>query len=293
MIRRPVAARPNPPWSNSLLARYWDRLARVAGPEMMPETTRTRGPIGIKAREYGTGAYGVALPTRRPGWVLKLTTDASEAQFASAALAHEPWPAGVVRYHAAVALPATRQGRKVFALWREEASDLELFWSPMETEELRAFTELTKLALTPAYQAIARSDGVATRRAVARAAGTFARRVDPAVTSDPDALFDALNDAGREGLVTQAGYGLAAAREIARAWQQHPLAGDIAAAMLVYDSHKIYLADVHYDNLGVVRRGRSEVVAIRDPGRAIFLAPSATKIHVRALPRAPGSKATV
>ena len=38
--------------------------------EVSPPTPRR-----VVAREFGTGAYGVVLPTHTPGLVLKLTTD--------------------------------------------------------------------------------------------------------------------------------------------------------------------------------------------------------------------------
>jgi hypothetical protein len=85
---------------------------------------RKRSGFGFK--EFGSGHYGVVMPTNTPGIVCKVTTDKSEAAFIAAYLSIKvnARPYGIVRYHQLFALPESSKGRPVFILWRDEAADV-------------------------------------------------------------------------------------------------------------------------------------------------------------------------
>lgn len=110
--------RRNPQWTNDVLSTYWHRLQVATGPEMMPRL-ENRGVI--VAKEFGCGAYGCVLPTHSPNVVMKITTDRSEARFATLLLRLPEMPEGVVRYFGAYALSAQHEGEPIYVLWREEA----------------------------------------------------------------------------------------------------------------------------------------------------------------------------
>ena len=80
--------------------------------------------------EYGCGYFGCVMPTHAPNVVLKLTTDKSEALFASlAASLGDDQPPGVVKYFAVVKLRGVTakldgDDHDVYLLWREEAYDV-------------------------------------------------------------------------------------------------------------------------------------------------------------------------
>ena len=86
-----LGPRKNPAWSNAAVTRRWNAIERLVGRAHMPLRS------GAKLKEYGTGRYGVALPTATKGVVLKVTTDESEALVAAWLAAH---PEDVAAYEA-------------------------------------------------------------------------------------------------------------------------------------------------------------------------------------------------
>jgi hypothetical protein len=128
-MRRRRAARRNPGkeqrlavWAYNLLDEIWDQIMAVGGPELMPIR------VNPVVEEYGSGFFGVALPTASRKWTLKLTVDDGEAALYSAlhALGLSPKLEGIAR---ATAVFNTCQRRSfmasskpVFLYWRETAT---------------------------------------------------------------------------------------------------------------------------------------------------------------------------
>lgn len=82
-----------------------------------------RGKVSARLKEFGCGSYGCVLPTLDPKIVLKVTSDETEAEFASKLSQSLVVPI-VVNYKLAMSLPIKRQGRRVYLLWRESADDV-------------------------------------------------------------------------------------------------------------------------------------------------------------------------
>ena len=119
----------NPPWATRLIADSLVTLQEQVPPKWLPklEATAASGKgnkISAELVEYGCGAYGCVMPTLDKDVVLKLTSDPSEAKFATEIADTLPTPC-VTHYHLAVKLSgAERSGREVFLLWRESAEDV-------------------------------------------------------------------------------------------------------------------------------------------------------------------------
>lgn len=118
---------PNPPWVTRVLADSFEALSQEVPPQWMPKLAGVRqgprGSITAFLREYGCGAYGCVLPTLDTATVLKVTTDDTEAEFASQLAADLVAPI-CVGYYMAISLEATHEGRQIFLLWRESADDV-------------------------------------------------------------------------------------------------------------------------------------------------------------------------
>jgi hypothetical protein len=95
------------------------RLARGYLAEAPPEWA----PIDKADNEYGCGVYGCVIPTHDRNIVLKLTTDDTEAEFASG-LANKLVAPVCVKYHRVVETSITHNARQVFLLWRDVAFDV-------------------------------------------------------------------------------------------------------------------------------------------------------------------------
>lgn len=119
--------RENPAWVTKHLADSWVTLEETVPPQWLPKIDRTfaKGKkISGEIPEYGCGAYGCVFPTLDQKVVLKLTTDASEAEFAAKLAKELPVPI-VTKYHLAMELPSAKhKGRNVYLLWREAADDV-------------------------------------------------------------------------------------------------------------------------------------------------------------------------
>ena len=82
-------------------------------------------PEHLHAPELGCGAYGCVLRTTVPGVVLKITSDPTEALFVQ--LLKDKGLSntlGITSYYGSSLLEGRREGRAVYALWREEADDV-------------------------------------------------------------------------------------------------------------------------------------------------------------------------
>lgn len=113
----------NPPWVDEVVEANLRELTYRApkGAEVVTEAAGGH----LHAPELGCGAYGCVLRTAVPGVVLKITSDPTEALFVRA-LADRGLSGlmGITRYLGSSLLEGRRQGRALYALWREEADDV-------------------------------------------------------------------------------------------------------------------------------------------------------------------------
>lgn len=121
-----VALGDAPPWTRKFLTDNWDtiRQGSMPGGEWMPVEAPGSTPKRRLVDALGCGHYGCVFLTNTPGLVIKVSSDASEAEFIKAAVKLGEWPVGIVRYQAVLDLPGSHRGRPVFIIWREEAFDI-------------------------------------------------------------------------------------------------------------------------------------------------------------------------
>jgi hypothetical protein len=288
MRPRNPRAYPNPAWTNKLLARDWDALTRLVGPARMPQL-ESRAGSRLVAREYGSGVYGTVMPTRTPGLVLKITSDPTEAHVAAVAREMRPYPPGLVRYGHVVRLEGHREGRPLYALWREEADDVGEVIDP----EGRAAHDLNEIrkAADPSFRMTYTPDNrTRSLQHIIDAANRYEghtgyedggpgpgplRRVELTLKGPP----------------ARAGFGLDVfvlfAQDLA-AGREAPLVGK---TLLYFASRGLILADVHPGNLGRVTRNGRRVVVITDPGNVAFLASDYDAVQPPKLGAAPKRRA--
>jgi hypothetical protein len=121
--------RRNPDWSWSLLDAIWDKLKRRLGPnhqDLMPVAVDDPLPALTNpvVHEFGTGKWGVAMPTRNPRWACKITRDWSEAQLVNCLrkLRRNCTLRGIVRTSPVYECEQDAGGDPVFVYWRERAA---------------------------------------------------------------------------------------------------------------------------------------------------------------------------
>ena len=114
---------PNPAWANGVIERVWHTL-QAETPQWMPrlDMLQAKGDNELvgDVREFGCGFYGCVYPTVDPRVVMKITTDDTEAEFASElapTLIHPVCTA----YYKVVELNLKHDGRNIYILWRQEA----------------------------------------------------------------------------------------------------------------------------------------------------------------------------
>jgi len=259
-----VCVRPNPPWSTAAVKKRWKAIERLVGAARMPV------PSGEKLREFGSGRYGVALPTRTKGLVLKITTDASEA-YAAAWLAPKP-PTGIVRYSKVIELRQTHRGRTIYLLWREEATYVGGvgYWAASRglrkawKLEKKLLEQTTSTAQTLVHR-ILTHPGQA--KAFRRAAKVGYDRAVAVTKTSSTRRFSALQRAptgNTEATVERVVLG-------ARMLSRGSVIPEVGRAMVESFARGVFLSDVHAGNIGVATRGRKETVVITDPGNAILV----------------------
>lgn len=278
---------PNPAWTDRILKAHWDSIQRSVGKHLMP-----------KWAELGEGHYGVVFQTRRPGVVMKITSDPDEARFVVAALSLEEWPAGIVRYYKIARLPETYRRRPVYAIWREEAVATGHYLVRAERAKLdelapdgqkdylrRAGQEF--FALLSAWLTAARRVRDASKRTRDRrrflAKIEQARRVDRYETATEFVQAVTEHQQGRGGSlkmgvidrargVERLAIALDACRIVAELMEHTYASQYVGEALRFYLERDILLADVHQGNIGEVVRPRyGPMVVITDPGHAVFL----------------------
>jgi hypothetical protein len=266
----------NPPWTTRAVAKDWDRLSDLVGADWMPALSKPhasrKGELVATLDTLGCGAYGCVLETDDPDVVLKITTDASEAEFASKVLPRMPAAAqaGVVRYLNTTKLDSKHERRPLYALWREAASDVGKIGSAKGiTDRFLGRTrkslitliahswEAAQVALETLLDA-GDEGGEIYDEALTSGRSEYAAKVDPEEIASQLASMDPASDR------------LAAALSYFQSTNDAMAGTDleqVGKALNAFLAEGVFVADVHEGNLGKVA-GRW---VITDPGNAIVL----------------------
>jgi hypothetical protein len=133
----------NPPWADKLIHDNWNRIAKFAVNNQLPELI-TFAQLGVRDaaaspaeykddevlwREYGCGNWGCVYPTENPRVVCKLTADPDEIRTVMqiSKIQATSDVDGIVRYYGIVRLRGERlaidssRPTPVFLIWRESA----------------------------------------------------------------------------------------------------------------------------------------------------------------------------
>jgi hypothetical protein len=212
------------------------------GPAMMPRLTH-RTANKIKAVEFGTGAYGTVIPTKTKGWVVKVTSDESEARFAAIAMSIGRFPPGMVKYKAAFHVSGTHSGRPIYILWRQEANQVGKAVHGRTKELLKDYYESAETSFW--YVADHGRSAISALRSKSKP-GLLKRWLSPAAKASA-AFQDARVVAGK----------LSRTRDGA----------SLGKAILFYLDRGILLSDLHTGNVGIV----GNHVVITDPGHMLLL----------------------
>jgi hypothetical protein len=226
----PVA---NPAWVTKALAQAYETVAGRVPPAWLPKLTdvRASGPnVTAKMREYGCGKYGCVLPTNDPNVVLKLTTDDTEAEFASD-LSHTLVAPVVVDYHTVLRLASTHKGRQIYLLWRDAADAV----GEIGGELGKAATDLIEIQHAAAQDVL---------RLVKQ--GAPSEQITPLTVPWLDTL-DQMADQDEVAELQPLGRGMAR----------------------VFREQGIFFGDVHAGNLGRVEHDGERRWVITDPGNVL------------------------
>lgn len=286
-------------WADRIIDEHWDELAAVLGEHLLPRRSAESSRRRPRFEDFGCGHYGCVYPTPGGDYVLKITSDASEADFVSLYLTDRSPPDGIVRYEGIYRLPESRHvpsfgrygDRPVYVVIREKAdlvghivqkaadggpSDLFQIKSLPLLVNFKQFagalrTSLNKLDVRKQmYDLIdARLDHV----------GSISRTgIDWKLT-----LRTGSSDPERAAFLLQTLVALA--QEMAGT---EPLS-DIGEAFWYYLHRGILLADVHTNNVGVVRRKSTHgepIWVITDPGHLFRLHDGVRRPRIKLLSEA-------
>ncbi|MDP2607278.1 MAG: hypothetical protein Q8S00_32475 [Deltaproteobacteria bacterium] len=269
----------NPPWSNRALKQHWAEIRTVGLP--MPVEDEKRWVF----KEYGTGHFGVVMPTDTKGTVFKLTSDHTESDFIqlTEGLREEGrWPVGIVDYYAIIPLTFTFRRRQVFAIWREEAYEVGYLTHPgyLVDEWEQQCRNQFALRLSQFKDHAARF----------RITLNNSRQPGKIWAEAKDLDRWAWNKIGGEdaegksqhsypNIITgqRGAYRLAASWRaceiIAELMENEHRSSEVGTAFSTFMSHGYLLADVHQGNIGMVPREdyQGKIWVITDPGHVVVL----------------------
>lgn len=272
---------PNPPWIDRTLSEAWPTIrASDLGVPLIASTGKR-----LHFDVLGCGHYGCVLPTDKPGVVLKVTSDPTEASFVSVLLTKYPQypPDGLVRYYGMKRLPEPYRGRTTFAIWREEAYDVGKAANAFN----RRLMEFKRMAGTARDYLKKSRDPWSLLQRAEDVRGRIADHVGfgrTAAWGDYDSKGNRrfiLGDGEEVGVVLPdwmrgAEYKVAAnlrgAEVSAEMMANEPEGYLVGGALDMLLSDGILLADVHTGNIGRVdREDHQGAIVITDPGHAVFL----------------------
>ncbi len=262
MAIHPDLVRFNPAWTNSALLRSWSALERSVGPSLMPILTEKRVDK-IKAVEFGTGAYGTVIPTKTKGWVVKVTSDESEATFAAIAMSLRKFPSGIVHYKRVFHVPGSHDGRPIYILWRQEANHVGDALHGSAKECLKEYYEAaeTPFWFVQKYGRRSLKELKSRIKTVSRSPG-IVTRVQRHLSDVTDAALEYLD-----------------AEYWAEKLSKTREGSSVGKAILFYFDRGILLADLHTGNVGI--RGRNSVIT--DPGHVLLLDDRYRKVRPKEL----------
>jgi hypothetical protein len=274
------------------LSAHWDAIEKVApkvdGSPVMPKTVKRTRRGRRSFEELGCGYYGCVIESSSDSnLVFKLTSDASEAAFVSAALDIGDLPDGMIRYDSIIELPEKYRRRRVFAIWREEASMIGfpmLVWqygAVTDRYTREAWKELLRLLdLFLSHAAIVRNY-VKKASDKVKALGAIKEREDFAWRFTRDARAARLHGADRAAVSLQH------CEDVADEMYNTFSADTIGGALSFYMKRGLLLADVHANNVGVATRPPDEhyddwhaMSVITDPGHMVPLDPKWLDVKV-------------
>lgn len=281
------------PWIDRSASAVWSRIVAASPkPEWIPRHTTKRGGK-VTVEEFGCGHYGCVMPTSDENVVAKITSDATEAVFVSAALGlgFGEETEGIVGYYGVYELPNEHRGRKTFILWREAATEVGLPHAWGDSYEHRRVQNLSR------YLGLFKTFAGAARDALRRVADPFAM-LDEAKRLkdwawDRGARIDVEAPRGirhqavpRELENVKGAYRVALALRlcdvVAELMQNTDGSDLIGSTLRYYLGEGILLADVHANNVGKVERTSGWVIT--DPGHAVGLEERWRNVKVPVLP---------
>lgn len=272
--------RQNPAWSSDIMHRFCDSIRRAADAHDLPAPIFSEKCKVENRSELGQGVYGVVWTTEAADCAFKLSTDSSESHFIQTAInmrnSGQADPAGIVDYRAIFALPADYEGRKVFAIWREQAYkvglprclDKEPKAMVSFANFLNDFYETSADAFETAYNEREKS-----HEGLDRYFDWVKERVD--LANDMIDGKKISHQSTFSNMLYQC-YLLSMDIEESGKYGKH-----VGEALRTYFENGILLCDIHQDNVGHVERGGcDEMIVITDPGHSLVLSKDLIDIEI-------------
>ncbi len=207
----------NPAWVTGAIADHYELLDDKVPPRWMPQLQHVdHDGDNLLARltEFGCGVYGCVIATADPDTVLKVTSDETEAEFAST-LANELAAPVCVEYRLVIRIATRHKGAQVHLLWREAADHVGKIDTALGGDKGRLAATLIDAQHFAAQRAYA-------------------------------AIFE-----HREAEIAEH---LHEWLDAVRRWERVPELAPLAAGILeVWDAQHVLFGDIHAGNLGYVK----------------------------------------
>lgn len=233
----------NPPWVTKAIADSYELMEKQAPAEWLPKLEgidSNQNQIYGALVEYGCGAYGCVYPTLDQNVVLKVTTDDTEAEFATT-ISNDLVAPVCVEYFMAMKLSGRYKGRPIFLLWREGA---------------REVGKIDKILGRGAEELIAAQHEAAQHAfAAVRELREAERYHPPEIVGMNRKYMNRMIEAWLGSLETM------------QYQQEYPQLRELATGMLkIWEAQHVLFGDIHGGNLGMVTRDDGGHWVITDPG---------------------------
>jgi len=241
----------NPAWTTAAVVSAWDLIKDSVNPAWLPllddVNIAREDRVSGHVQEYGCGAHGCVFPTHETSVVLKVTTDATEVEFAQNIAPHLVSPITVI-YHTVISLNQVRQGHRVYLLWRESAykvGEMERVLGAGAAALINAQHNVAKAA----YSAMHHYDN-SKRRGRDKNADIFLQRVRMLLSSWLDECARMV-DQGKYPQLRALGHGF----------------------IVCFEQQRVFFGDVHDGNVGLVHRADGGHWVVTDPGHTTIVPP--------------------
>lgn len=293
-----MALMKNPLWADNLVKHNCDRIVEFSKLNHLPLPKFKQQCVIFE--ELGHGAHGAVYPTERPGVILKLTNDETEAHFYATAIALKRScdinPSGVVRCDAVRAVNLSKK-KPVFLIWREEVTRPSLPEGRIYerfSRTLYSLLHVADAALNLANNVRKETDDdiywswmknqYESRSAFAPKFASEIGEIKDILNFDMNKLDNKLVAIGSNMGIDLMAWLLCASESLALALEiDGSLSRYVGEAIKTYIQSGILLADVHANNVGTVERNENVIWAIHDPGHALVLKQSLSQIEVEVL----------